>query len=47
MCLTEIVLEIQTPGILRVFLSQRTYNVDVLEVKEGSNLSVHPGLAVR
>lgn len=43
MCLTEIVLEIQTPGILRVFLSQRTYNVDV---KDGSNLSVHSGLAV-
>lgn len=44
---TEMVLEIQTPGVLRGLLSWAIYNADVLKVKEGSNLSTHSILAVK
>ena len=44
---TEMVLEIQTPGVLRGLLSRGIYNADILEVKEGSGLSAHSMLAVR
>lgn len=44
---TDMVREIQTPGVLRGLLSRAIYNADVLEEKEGSNLSAHFILAVR
>lgn len=36
---TEMILEIQIPGVLRGLFSWVIYNADVLKVKEGSNLS--------
>lgn len=44
---TEMVLEIQTPGVLRGLLSWAIYKADVLQVKEGGNLSTHSIFAVR
>lgn len=44
---TEIVLEIQTPGVPRGLLSWAIYNTDVLKVKAGGSLSTHSILAVR